>query len=282
MDSTEARDTLARLDARAKHRSIAFAHGRAMRWRIFGDGDPIFLIHGGHGSWLHWVRNIEPLAASHTVFVVDLPGFGDSDDLPHGAGMHEMVEAVSAAIDALAGSGSIGLAGFSFGGAVSARIAVKRGNVRLALVGAAGSGTAQRQATPLIRWRALHADKQESALVHKLVAHMLHDATNADALAVESYIRSIKATRYRSRGAIRRVTLEEVLAPYTEAVLFLWGEHDVTATPEEARARLADDTLGRYVKLVPGGGHWVMFECAQRVNEELARWFGAGPGRSHI
>ena len=280
MDTAEARDTIERLDARAKRRSIGFAPGRAMRWRIFGAGEPLVLIHGGHGSWLHWVRNIEALATSHTVFVVDLPGFGDSDDLPHGAGVHEMVDAVIAAIDTLTGPGcSIGLAGFSFGGALSARIAVRRGGVRLALLGSGGSGTPSRQSTPLIRWRALHSEKQEAALRHNLVVHMLHDARNADALAVESYVRSIKATRYRSRGASRRVTLEEILAHYTEPVLFLWGEHDVTATPVEARSRLADSNRNRYVKLLPGGGHWVQFERAQHVNEELERWFGAGPHR---
>ena len=35
-------------------------------------------MHGGFGSWLHWVRNIEPLARRYRVLAVDLPGLGDS------------------------------------------------------------------------------------------------------------------------------------------------------------------------------------------------------------
>ena len=35
----------------------------AMRWREWGRGETLVLLHGGFGSWLHWVRNIEALSA---------------------------------------------------------------------------------------------------------------------------------------------------------------------------------------------------------------------------
>ncbi|MGT2492391.1 alpha/beta fold hydrolase [Cupriavidus basilensis] len=40
------------------------AGGCRVVWRRFGEGRPVILLHGGHGSWLHWVRNIEALAAA--------------------------------------------------------------------------------------------------------------------------------------------------------------------------------------------------------------------------
>ena len=73
-----------RLASRAGVRDVATSAGR-VRWRCFGqparaDGrPPVALLHGGHGCWLHWVRNVEMLAERHTVWVADLPGFGDSD-----------------------------------------------------------------------------------------------------------------------------------------------------------------------------------------------------------
>src|SRR3546814_20757568 len=50
-----------------------------MVWRLWGDGPPLVLLHGGHGSWTHWLRNIPVLAEHFTTIVPDLPGYGDSD-----------------------------------------------------------------------------------------------------------------------------------------------------------------------------------------------------------
>src|SRR3954452_18275656 len=47
-------------------------------WRIWGRGEPLVLLHGGTGSWLHWVRNVEPLARDFRVLAPDLPGSGES------------------------------------------------------------------------------------------------------------------------------------------------------------------------------------------------------------
>lgn len=70
--------------------------GRRVCWRGFGAGRPVVLLHGGHGNWLHWVRNIEALAAHHAVWVPDLPGYGDSDDPVPGGGLPSLVGPVMA------------------------------------------------------------------------------------------------------------------------------------------------------------------------------------------
>ena len=44
---------------------------------------PLVLLHGGSGSWLHWVRNVEHFSQTRSVWVLDIPGFGDSS-LPDG------------------------------------------------------------------------------------------------------------------------------------------------------------------------------------------------------
>jgi 2-hydroxy-6-oxonona-2,4-dienedioate hydrolase len=277
MDIVQARDTIARLDASAEQHSIPFDTGRAMRWRVFGKGEPLVLIHGGHGSWLHWVRNIEALAADHRVLVPDLPGFGDSDDLAPGSGMQALVEAFITSLDALLGGRrAIGLAAFSFGAAAAARIAVQRGAVRrLALLGAARTRTPHRPRAALIRWRKADRAEQDAAFRHNLLAHMLYDARNADALAFEVYVRAIRATRFRHRGTTGSVPLSETLSPYAEPVLLIWGEHDVTATPDLAAESLLRDKPNRHYRLLADGGHWIQFERAAAVNAELLRWFGS-------
>ena len=56
-----------------------------MVWHLWGQQGfdaslaPLLLLHGGSGSWTHWLRNIDALVASgRRVLVPDLPGFGDS------------------------------------------------------------------------------------------------------------------------------------------------------------------------------------------------------------
>ena len=278
MDTEQADQLIARLDAAAEHRSVPFLDERVMRWRVFGTGDPLVLIHGGHGSWLHWIRNIEALARDHSVFVTDLPGFGDSDDPPAGSGMRTIVDAVVTALDVLFGADcAVDLAGFSFGGVVSARVAAQRGGVRrLALLGSPGTGTPRRPEAELIRWRNLEQPAQNAALRHNLLAHMMHAESNVDALAFRAYADAVKATRFRSRGSAHRSVLEEILAQYAEPVLFLYGEHDLTCTPGMAKSSLTKAQAQRECRVIPGGGHWVQFERAAEINAELTRWFRRG------
>lgn len=276
MDVAQADQYIARLDAAAEHRSVPFADERVIHWRIFGQGDPLVLLHGGHGSWLHWIRNIEALANHHQLIVPDLPGFGDSDDPPAGSSIQSIADAVMTSLDTLLGGRRVvDLAGFSFGGIVSARLAVRRGSIRrLALLGSPGSDTPRRCGAELIRWRNTDEAAQDAALRHNLLAHMMYDEKSVDALAFRAYADSIKATRYRSRGGAHSVTLEDILAPYALPILFLYGEHDVICTPETARSKLTDPRAQRDCRVVPGGGHWIQLERANQVNEQLARWFG--------
>ena len=53
-----------------------------MVWRRWGAGRPLVLLHGGAGSWKHWVKNIDVLAAGREVWAADLPGMGESADPP--------------------------------------------------------------------------------------------------------------------------------------------------------------------------------------------------------
>jgi pimeloyl-ACP methyl ester carboxylesterase len=275
MEAEQADRHIARLDASAEHRSVPFLDSRVMRWRVFGTGDPLVLIHGGHGSWLHWIRNIEALSREHAVFVADLPGFGDSDDPPPGAGMQTIVDAVITALDTLFGAGcAVNLTGFSVGGVVSAHVAAQRGAVRRhALLGSPGTQTPRRPEAQLIRWRNLDRAAQNAALRHNLLAHMMHAGSNVDALAFRAYADAVKATRFRSRGSAHRSVLEEILSTYAEPVLFLYGEHDLTCTPEMAKNKLTNAKTHRECRVISGGGHWVQFERAAEVNAELARWF---------
>jgi pimeloyl-ACP methyl ester carboxylesterase len=248
-------------------------------WRQIGQGSPLTLIHGGHGSWMHWVRNIEALSARHTLWLPDLPGFGDSGALPghpHAADrFNRLVDALAVSLNNLLGADSaFGLAGFSFGGLVAARLAAVMPNVeRLALLGPAGHGGARRQRMEMVNWRTNDRGEMLSALRHNLAALMLHDIANIDALAMAVHERMCMATRFRSKALSRKALLEEALTSYHGPTLLIWGEHDVTAVPVEAAQFIAGGAPNRDWCLVPGAGHWVQYERPQESNQLLLRWF---------
>ena len=95
-----------------------------------GNGAPLVLIHGGFGSWRHWEANIGPLAARHTVFALDLPGFGASCDAAPDSSIEQLARPVAQAISAMCATlppamrdAPPAIAAFSFGTAVAASIA---------------------------------------------------------------------------------------------------------------------------------------------------------------
>src|SRR5262245_8117445 len=110
--------------------------------RITGAGEPLVLLHGGMGSWTHWARNIDALAARYTLYLLDMPGYGDSPTVAKSTPADEYVTLVGPAVAEIAGAQPVRLAGFSFGAVVAALVAERPGApvARLSLLGAGGFG----------------------------------------------------------------------------------------------------------------------------------------------
>ncbi len=269
---------LQRLDRAAQHWVVRH-DDTSMYWRQFGSGSPVVLIHGGHGSWLHWARNIEALATQHTVWVPDLPGFGESDSLsvdPHDPERLDLtVGALLGSVDALLGKNAeFGLAAFSFGAAPACRLAVRHPGVpALALFGPGGHGMRHRPRPDLINWRLPDPAARRAALQHNLRAFMLHDPQQVDDLSTEIHEYSCVRTRFRSKEISTSPWLEPVLEQFPRPTLLVWGEHDLTVDPAVAAERLTANAPHRRSAIITGAGHWVQFEAADSVNALLVPWF---------
>ena len=70
-------DIVAAVERASTRRTTPNGAGEVV-WHIWGKGDPLVLVHGGTGSWRHWIRNIEYLARDFQIITPDIPGSGDS------------------------------------------------------------------------------------------------------------------------------------------------------------------------------------------------------------
>src|SRR6218665_1440121 len=155
-------DPIPRLEAAAQVLQTPCGEGHIQwhRWgpAAAGAAGPVVLLHGGSGSWTHWVRNIDALvAAGRQVLVPDLRGFGDSARPPGGGDADAVAPALEEGLAALLGTQRCDLVGFSFGGLTAGLLAAAcpQRAARLVLVGAPAMGVSDAGAVVLRGWRHL-------------------------------------------------------------------------------------------------------------------------------
>jgi pimeloyl-ACP methyl ester carboxylesterase len=200
-------------------------------WHVWGSDahPPLVLLHGGSGSWTHWIRNVEALAAAgRRVVVPDLPGFGDSARPPGGQDVDSVAPAVAEGIRRMCGEAPVDIAGFSFGGLCGALVAADQpARVRrLVLVGAPGLGLRSKR-LPLTSWR--DAPSEEGKLAaHRanLATLMLHDPQAIDDVALRLQAANVPRDRmHRRKLALTDILLQKL--PQIACPLFaIYGEQD--------------------------------------------------------
>lgn len=109
--------------------SFVEVEGKRIHYIRQGNGSPVILIHGFGGSTYTWRKLIPCLADTHTVYAIDLPGFGLSDKPPRSDySLAAQAHTVIAWMDRLNLSRAT-LVGHSMGGVVAAYAALERPSV---------------------------------------------------------------------------------------------------------------------------------------------------------
>ncbi|MDO9480657.1 MAG: alpha/beta fold hydrolase [Hydrogenophaga sp.] len=263
------------------NRKYLIQDGILVCWRGFGKGEPLVLIHGGHGSWLHWVMNIETLAQHRTVWVPDLPGFGDSEAPKDPASMDLLLDALQGTLAQLLGADTpVDVVGFSFGGVVAAQLAARhRPTRKLALLGATGHGGRRREREPLVNWRRSRQEPVAMLADLRQNLEVLMLSRPADPLALEVHRHSCVMTRFRSKGVSQtQGVLSRALDRFGGPVDMLWGDLDATGIAAEVGPLLKDGHPERTWRTVHGAGHWVQYEAPQQVNAFLVNWLSTSTG----
>ena len=247
-------------------------------WRQWGEaGQAIFLLHGGFGSWEHWLRNIDGLAHDHRVFAADLPGLGDSPTAPQ---PHTAPALAQYFVDAVReldpGAQPALLAGFSLGSSITAHTAAMLGDKAAAVVvlGASGMGEMWQNKTHELKKlsRSMSLDEVRAIVRENLAISMIHDRGKIDDQAIDVQRKLLAQKRSLLGMPISTsTTMFDALDRISHKATMLFGEHDCYMSPD---VRTCLQLMKqRYPKLetrsIDGAGHWVMYEEPQQVNAVL-------------
>jgi pimeloyl-ACP methyl ester carboxylesterase len=243
-----------------------------------GSGEPMVLLHG-LGSWRHaWDPVLPTLAERFDVIAVDLPGFGDSEELPAGAdaGPAALAGAVAGLLDDL-GLTAPHVAGNSLGGWVALELARIRHPASVTLLSPAGLWPGRIPLYCLVslwasRWLSRHADR----LLYRLAGHPLGRVV----VLGQTHGRPARMSPGRARATIRAMgtcpgfdaTMRATtLAPYragqpvSAPVTVAFGSRDLLLTRGSRRLDQlpADVAVGS----MPGCGHVPMADSPSAVTK---------------
>src|SRR5271165_2737139 len=229
-----------------------------------GDGarPPLVLLHGGYGSWRHWVHTIPAVAIDRQVIAPDLPGLGNSA-LPDSDGSPEAIATIvrDGLRTVLPRRERYDIAGFSFGGMIAGNVAAIDGErVRsLTLVGPGGLGGSP-SSVQLVRVVLLGGEARRAAHRTNLERLMFADPSRIDELALAIQDWNTRHGRTKSRTTSLRLALANTRMPLNA----IYGEFDAPAYPHlaerEAAIRAARPDVD--FRIIEGAGHWVAYEAA--------------------
>ncbi len=271
-DAETAQALLERLDRTAQHWETPCGDG-TMIWRGWGSGPAVLLVHGGAGSWRHWVRNLAAVSRGHTVIAPDLPGLGDSARAPDPISAESVATIVGQGLDEVLGPDApVHVAGFSYGGVIAGLVAANAADrVRsLTLIGTGGLGPPNRS-VELVRVRDKVGAERLAAHRDNLLRMMLADPASVDALALEIQEQNSQRARLNSGFMWMSRVLHEALPRVHGHVHAFWGEHEMAdrAMLDVRMALLQQARPDVEIEIIPQAGHWVFYEAAGRFNTAL-------------
>ena len=245
-------------------------------WHVWGDGPALVLLHGGSGSWNHWIHTVPVFADSYRVMAADTPGLGDSPTPNEPHTIEGVAEIVSEGIDKLIpGDAQFDIVGFSFGGLMGGKIALLQSHrVRsLTIVGSPPFGLGHinpaHDITPFNQtWsfaEAVPAHRRNLELL------MMADPGKVDALSIRIHHDNLRRSRLRTRKLARGDSLSRYLKETSCVVHGIWGGKDATIYPglDEIRELFLATHPASTFDVLANTGHWAAYENPSAFNKLL-------------
>lgn len=250
----------------------------ALAIRRFGAGLPLVLVHGGVGSWTHWIANVYALARHFEIMTIELPGYGDAPEPPTREPDAYLQGVADDLAQAMHAASSFGLVGFSFGAVICAAVARRLGARvnALSLLAPGGFGAPVGRAVQLVPVPPAVEDAagHRMAVAHNLGQFMLSRTPAAEDPVVDLQSANIARVRFDSRQISFPDRIVGDLADLVCPLQVIWGAEDRLPLPStQARAeRIHAARPDAEIHIVPAAGHWVQYEAPRAVEALLVEF----------
>jgi 2-hydroxy-6-oxonona-2,4-dienedioate hydrolase len=222
---------------------------------------PLVLLHGGSGSWTHWLHNVEHFAQIRPVWALDIPGFGDSD-LPAGVTDADGLVSYMAEIFTHTFKGeAVDVMGFSFGGMTAGLVAAQYPDIirQLILVGTPGLGLFGKELPMRGMTPNMDLAAQRQVHRHNLNAMMFAHPESVTEEVIDLQQANVARDRLRSRRIARTDVLAKAQSRWACPVHGVWGGLDALYQDTLQKVPVALPSMASFA-VVPDAGHWVMYE----------------------
>lgn len=242
-------------------------------FRQWGDIGPILvMLHGGYGSWMHWLNNINELSKKFRIVVPDLPGFGESELLPYLPTLDQYAQILVDALDELLPDEQYNIVGFSFGSAIGSHMMkfAQERVLRLTLVGYNRTGNMPFKRPKMKSWRDVNSKEELfEAQRFNLSVMMLHKDEKIDDLAIIVQTLNTRGGKVRSLDIVATHDLPSRLLNVKNPIDIIWGEFDITLINgiNNAKERMKELIPEIKCHVIDNTGHWVQFEEPDEFNK---------------
>jgi pimeloyl-ACP methyl ester carboxylesterase len=239
-------------------------NGVKTNYLSFGQGKPFIILHGWGSASDRWIIEAEAIAKQgHRVIVPDMPGFGESDKLTAPWRVNDYLKWFEDFTSELKIE-SFTLLGYSFGGAVAAKVAVKYPQrvEKLFLVASAviRNKTAKKDASAgFAKFIKLFQFLPFYLLFRKAVYKFIirkSDYVYTEGVMKETYLNVISDDVSYKLGFIKVPTV------------IIWGDKDQSVPVEDARV-INEKVKNSKLVIIPGADHLMHKRLPEALAEKI-------------
>lgn len=263
--------------------------GITVHYAKTGNGPSIVLLHGLTNNWFGWGRLIQELERDYTLYVLDLPGYGDSGDLllKHYS-IEQQAEYVAAFIHDVVPDKPV-VIGLSMGSLITAEVGriFSKQLQALVLMGPVFNSGRTSVLTTLLRYelQLIQLSDTVQSVVKRIVASRWFG------YAANKYLHMYEFKRYLSdlyglvgRQKMRKKAfidmgisvakyeLNPVLERLNLPVLLVYGKYDKVSKPEQIAEIPLMAKKNIHLSVIDNAGHVVSVERPQEVANVIKRF----------